>query len=110
MFSFTRDGEPLKGVQGANSRYSTSPGEAQAVGAVVQTAKPIVYLPFTAGTLIPSSSAARVRWPPPARRWKNCGPRKYPAPPLRANCSPTPFRWRCHHLAVIEQTDDRLHR
>jgi hypothetical protein len=54
MFSFSRDGEPLKVYGRKFPVFDNDLVKRKQWGAVVQTAKPIVYLPFTEDTFDPA--------------------------------------------------------
>jgi hypothetical protein len=54
MFAFTRDGEPLKVYGRKFPVFDNNLIKHKQWGAVVQTAKPIVYLPFTEDTFDPA--------------------------------------------------------
>jgi hypothetical protein len=96
MFAFSRDGEPLKVYGRKFPVFDNKLVKRKQWSAVVQTAKPIVYLPFTEDTFDPGFvSGGKDSWSTrPARRSRSCAPRKVPSRRFRASCSPMPFRCR----------------
>ena len=110
MFAFSRDGEPLKVYGRKFPVFDNDLIKHKQWSAVVQTAKPIVYLPFTEDTFDPAFVSSGKDF---------CSPRRIKAiEDLRlAQVPSTAFRGELladvippqliTTLAVIEQTDDK---
>ena len=97
MFAFSRDGEPLKVYGRKFPVFDNNLVKRRRWAAVVETAKPIVYLPFTEDTFDPAFRQRRQGIPGryrPARRSRSCDSRMRRARRFPASCSPTPFRCR----------------
>ena len=110
MFSFTRDGEPLKVYGRKFPVFDNKLVKRKQWAAVVQTAKPIVYLPFTEDTFDPAfvsggkeflvATASKAL---EELRLANAPSAAFPGE-LLADAIPLQV---VTTLAVIEQTDDR---
>jgi hypothetical protein len=110
MFSFSRDGEPLKVYGRKFPVFDNKLVKRRQWGAVVQTAKPIVYLPFTEDTFDPGfvsggkeflvATASKAL---EELRLANVRSAAFPGE-LLADAIPLQV---VTTLAVIEQTDDR---
>jgi hypothetical protein len=110
MFAFTRDGEPLRVYGRKFPVFDNTLVKRRQWGAVVQTARPIVYLPFTEDTFDPGfvSSGkefliATARKALEELRAANVPSAAFPGE-LLADAVPLQV---VTTLAVIEQTDDR---
>jgi hypothetical protein len=110
MFAFSRDGEPLKVYGRKFPVFDNNLVKRRRWVAVVETAKPIVYLPFTEDTFDPAFvSGGKQFLVDTARkaleelRAANAPSRAFPGE-LLADAIPLPV---VTTLAVIEQTDDR---
>ena len=110
MFSFTRDGEPLKVYGRKFPVFDNHLVKRKQWAAVVQTAKPIVYLPFTADTFDPEfvSGGKEFLVATARKALEELRAAKVPsaafAGELLADTVPLEV---VTTLAVIEQTDDR---
>ena len=110
MFSFTRDGEPLKVYGRKFPVFDNHLVKRKQWAAVVQTAKPIVYLPFTADTFDPEfvSGGKEFLVATAHKALEELRAAKVPsaafAGELLAETVPLEV---VTTLAVIEQTDDR---
>jgi hypothetical protein len=113
MFAFSRDGEPLKVYGRKFPVFENNLVKRRQWAAVVRTAKPIVYLPFTEDTFDPAfvsggkdflvSTAARAL---EELRLAQVPSRAFPGELLADAIPPQVVTT----LAVIEQTDDRDYR
>jgi hypothetical protein len=110
MFSFSRDGEPLKVYGRKFPVFDNKLVKRRRWAAVVETAKPIVYLPFTEDTFDPAFVSggkdflvATARKALEELRRANAPSRVFPGE-LLADAIPLQV---VTTLAVIEQTDDR---
>jgi hypothetical protein len=110
MFSFTRDGEPLKVYGRMFPVFDNQLVKRKQWAAVVRTAKPIVYLPFTEDTFDPAFVSggkdflvATARQAMEELRLANAPSAAFPGE-LLADAIPLEV---VTTLAVIEQTDDR---
>ncbi len=111
MFSFSRDGEPLKVYGRKFPVFDNDLVKRKQWGAVVQTAKPIVYLPFTEDTFDPGFVSSGKEFLVATAR-KALEELRHSAVPsaafpgeLLADVIPLQV---ITTLAVIEQTDDDL--
>jgi hypothetical protein len=110
MFSFSRDGEPLKVYGRKFPVFDNKLVKRRQWAAVVQTAKPIVYLPFTEDTFDPAFVSGGKDFLIATARKALDELRKAHAPSaafpgtLLADAIPLEV---VTTLAVIEQTDDR---
>ena len=110
MFSFTRDGEPLKVYGRKFPVFDNKLVKRKQWAAVVRTAKPIVYLPFTEDTFDPAFVSGgkdflvvTARQALDELRLANAPSKAFPGE-LLADAIPLQV---VTTLAVIEQTDDR---
>ena len=110
MFAFSRDGEPLKVYGRKFPVFDNKLVKRRQWAAVVETAKPIVYLPFTEDTFDPAFVSggkeylvATARKALEELRLANAPSRAFPGE-LLADAIPLQV---ITTLAVIEQTDDR---
>jgi hypothetical protein len=110
MFSFTRDGEPLKVYGRKFPVFDSALLKKKKWRAVAETAKPIVYLPFTQDTLDPLFVSggkefllATARQAMEDLRQANVASVAFPGELLATAVPPEVIAT----LAVIEQTDDR---
>ena len=110
MFAFSRDGEPLKVYGRKFPVFDNKLVKRKQWAAVVQTAKPIVYLPFTEDTFDPAFVSggkdflvATARQALEELRHANAPSAAFPGE-LLADAIPLQV---ITTLAVIEQTDDR---
>ena len=110
MFSFSADGEPLKVYGRKFPVFDNKLVKRKQWGAVVQTAKPIVYLPFTEDTFDPGfvSGGKEFLVATAAKALEELRHAKVPSAAfpgeLLADVIPAQV---VTTLAVIEQTDDR---
>ena len=110
MFAFSKDGEPLKVYGRKFPVFDNNLVKRKQWAAVVATAKPIVYLPFTEDTFDPAFVSggkdflvATARQALEELRLANAPSRAFPGELL---ADAVPFQV-ITTLAVIEQTDDR---
>jgi hypothetical protein len=96
MFSFSQDGSPLKVYGRKFPVFDNNLLKRKQWKAVVQTAKPIVYLPFTEDTFDPGFvSGGRDFLVTTARKaLDDLRLAHVPARPIPKSCSPMPFRCR----------------